>query len=78
MAKLGETVVSSAISGKPLTLSDTAFAGITQNTSEVAELKGQVAALLALIGSGAIPTPVAPVEPVEPAAKPTKAAAKEA
>ena len=52
MAKLGVTIVSSAISGVPLTLSDTAFEQSKKNSDEVQELKGQVAALLALVAAG--------------------------
>ena len=60
MAKLGETIVSSALSGVPLTLSDKAFEEVGKQASEVQELKGQVAALLALVAAQqAQVTPVA-------------------
>ena len=74
MAKLGETIVSSAISGKPLTLSDKAFAAVGVQNDKVAALEGQVQALLALVAAQCIaPAPVeAPVD--APVAKP---AAKE-
>ncbi|AHY26810.1 hypothetical protein vB_AbaP_Acibel007_39 [Acinetobacter phage vB_AbaP_Acibel007] len=69
MAKLGETIVSSAISGKPLTLSDKAFSLVGQANDKVAALEGQVQALLALVAAqGIAPTPVeAPV--AKPVAK---------
>ena len=69
MAKLGETIVSSAISGKPLTLSDTAFSLVGQANDKVAALEGQVQALLALVAAqGIAPAPVeAPV--AKPVAK---------
>jgi hypothetical protein len=73
MAKLGDTIVSSAITGKPLTLSDKAFSAVGKTNDEVQELKGQVAALLALVQSqGVAATPVE----VVPVAKPTKAVSK--
>lgn len=67
MAKLGETIVSSAISGKPLTLSDKAFSLAGQANDKVAALEGQVQALLALVAAQGIAP--APVE--APVAKPT-------
>lgn len=82
MAKLGETIVSSAISGKPLTLSDKAFESVANQSNEVAELKGQVAALVALISAQQVkPVEVEPVvekdlevkSPSKPKAEPTKA-----
>lgn len=73
MAKLGETIVSSAISGKPLTLSDKAFSLVGQANDKVAALEGQVQALLALVAAqGIAPAPVeAPVDApvVKPVAK---------
>ena len=78
MAKLGDTIVSSALSGVPLTLSDKAFEQVGKQATEVQELKGQVAALLALVAAQQTPVaPVVPVEeaPVEEAPKVTKAKA---
>lgn len=72
MAKLGETIVSSAISGKPLTLSDKAFAAVGVQNDKVAALEGQVQALLALVAAQGVPA--VPTE--APVAKPTKAAPK--
>lgn len=70
MAKLGNTIVSSAISGVPLTLSDKAFSAVGKTNDEVQELKGQVAALLALVAAqGAANAPA--VEVAKPAAKAT-------
>lgn len=74
MAKLGETIVSSAISGKPLTLSDKAFAAVGVQNDKVAALEGQVQALLALVAAQGI-VPTAPVAEA-PVAKSTKAAPK--
>lgn len=79
MAKLGATIVSSAISGKPLTLSDKAFSAVGQANEKVAALEGQVQALLALVAAKGI-TPVEPVDtpvelPVEAPAKAVKAKA---
>lgn len=72
MAKLGDTIVSSAITGKPLTLSDKAFSAVGKTNDEVQELKGQVAALLALVqAQGVAATPVE-----APVAKPTKVTSK--
>lgn len=72
MAKLGNTIVSSALSGVPLTLSDKAFSAVGKTNDEVQELKGQVAALLALVAAqGATQAPAAPVEVAKPAAKAT-------
>lgn len=74
MAKLGETIVSSAISGKPLTLSDKAFGAVGQTNAEVQELKGQVAALLALVAAqGIVPAATVPEVP-KATTKTTKAA----
>lgn len=53
MAKLGQTIVSSALSGVPLTLSDKAFDQVGKQADAVAELKGQVAALTALLAAQA-------------------------
>lgn len=76
MAKLGDTIVSSAISGKALTLSDTAFSAVGKANEEVQELKGQVQALLALVAAqGITAQPVA--VPAEVPAK-AKAVTKEA
>lgn len=69
MAKLGETIVSSAISGKSLTLTDKAFSAVGRANDEVQELKGQVAALLALVqAQGVAAVPVAEVKPTAKAA----------
>lgn len=87
MAKLGQTIVSSAISGKPLTLSDKAFSVVGQTNDKVTALEGQVQALLALVAAqGIAPTPavevvetpaVEVVEAVEAPAKTTKIKAGE-
>lgn len=76
MPKLGETIVSPALTGKALEVGAKAFeAAVADNSGKVAALEGQVAQLTqlltAVLAGQQAPAVSAPVEPVDTEVLPT-------
>lgn len=76
MPKLGETIVSPALTGKALEVGAKAFeVAVADNSDKVAALEGQVAQLTqlltAVLAGQQAPSASATVEPVEPVVIPT-------